>query len=340
MSSVSRTTRLEAWTPLRLAVMGMCALCLLWMAMASPLARAESSGGLWELITSSHDKAGSLSYSGSLVTKSGEFSQTSRLEHFSTPEGEFELLEKLDGQPSKWIRHNEQIQCIIPERKLILSEKRQINSSFPRVFTHGDTSMRLARYYTVEELPPSRVAGRAVRVLKLMPKDQMRFEYRLFIDREQYLLLKSESYTRKGELLERVAFSDISYTSDASKKPSLIEAGPGWKQASTKIVPVDEDKLPYALPQNLQGFSKMNAFCRVKDNNAEVHQAVFSDGLATLSVFIQKVQAGQTMPSAPLSHGAVTSKSEIQGTHLVTVLGEVPVGTLDLFLKSVKWKSQ
>lgn len=295
---------------------------------------------LWTLISQTHEKARSLNYSGYLSTKSGEHTQNSRLEHFATAEGEFELIEKLDGQPSRWIRHNDQIQCIIPDRKLILSEKRQINSSFPRVFTNADGSASLAQFYSIDELPTRRVAGRQARVLRLIPKDQMRYEYRLFVDKEHSLLLRSESYSRQGELLERVGFSEITFSSDLSKKPVLIEAGPGWKEASTKILPIDDRKLPYVLPQSLQGFSKMNAFCRMKDNNQEVHQAVFSDGLATLSVFIQKAQTGQSLPSVPMSHGAVMSKSEIQGTHLVTVLGEVPVVTLDTFLKSVKWKSQ
>lgn len=295
---------------------------------------------LWALISQTHEKARLLNYSGYISTKSGDYNQNSRLEHFATPEGEFELLEKLDGQPSKWIRHNDQIQCIIPDRKLILSEKRQINSSFPRVFTNSDGSASLAQYYGIEELASRRVAGRQARVLRLIPKDSMRYEYRLFVDKEHSLLLRSESFSRSGELLERVGFSEINFSNDITKKPTLIEAGPGWKEASTKILPIEDKKLPYALPQSLQGFSKMNAFCRMKDNNQEVHQAVFSDGLATLSVFIQKAQPGQTLPSVPMSHGAVMSKSEIQGTHLVTVLGEVPVLTLDTFLKAVKWKTQ
>lgn len=338
MSRIRKSVPAFEWFGLHRFVFGV----LLWAGLLGFGVKtfAADEGPLWALISQTHEKARLLNYSGYLSTKSGEHNQNSRLEHFATPEGEFEVIEKLDGQPSRWIRHNDQIQCVIPDRKLILSEKRQINSSFPRVFANSDGSASLAQYYGIEELAARRVAGRQARVLRLVPKDNLRYEYRLFIDREHSLLLRSESYSKQGELLERVGFSEIVFTSDISKKPSLIEAGPGWKEASTKILPIEDRKLPYALPQTLQGFSKMNAFCRMKDNNQEVHQAVFSDGLATLSVFIQKAQPGQTLPSVPMSHGAVMSKSEIQGSHLVTVLGEVPVVTLDTFLKSVKWKSQ
>lgn len=295
---------------------------------------------LWKLLEQSHEAARTLSYVGVLQTRSGEHSQSSRIEHFATSEGEFEAIEKLDGQPSRWVRHNDRIQNIIPERKLILSERRQINATFPRFLTADGNIQSLAQYYQIQEMPSQRIAGRVARVLRLQPKDVYRHEYRLFIDRENGLLLKSESADRQGEVLERVMFTELNLTPDWSRKPNLLEVGPGWRESSTKINAVNEQQVPYMLPKVQQGYVRLNVFSRMKDNNLEVHQAVYSDGLATLSVFIQKAQTGQNLPSSPMSHGALMSKSEIQGSHLVTVMGEVPLPALDALLKSVKWKSQ
>ncbi|WP_353738377.1 MucB/RseB C-terminal domain-containing protein [Limnobacter sp.] len=71
-----------------------------------------------------------------------------------------------------------------------------------------------------------------------------------------------------------------------------------------------------------------------------VDQTVYSDGLSTLSVFVQKAKAGQSMPNVPMAHGAVVSRSQTVGNYLVTALGEVPLVTLNQVLKSVQWKSQ
>lgn len=300
----------------------------------------QADQGLWNLVWASHEQAKSLSYSGLLITESGRYSQTSRLLHQSTGGGEFEVLERLDGQPAKWIRHNDQIQCVIPDRKMIVTDRRHTSVSFPRVLADGNGSSMLERFYSINELPGQRVAGRTVRVLKLSPKDDMRYEYRLYLDRESKLLLRSELYSAQGEVLENVGFKEISFEPALIENPSLVKAGPGWRTSSTEVHALDSDELPYSLPDLAFGFKKADTVCRVKSKDEQIHQTVYSDGLSTLSVFIQKHQANHSMPQVPMQHGAVMSKSETQGGHMVTVLGEVPEKTLGLFLKSVRWKSQ
>jgi sigma-E factor negative regulatory protein RseB len=299
-----------------------------------------ASNDLWSTVWDSHEQAKQMSYSGMLTTRSGEYNQSSRLSHFSTADGEFELVEKLDGQPSQWIRQNDKIQCVFPDKKIILSERRQSSLSFPRVFSLVDGTVKLDSFYSIEELPHQRVAGRLVRVLKLSPKDSYRYFYRLYVDKEFDFLLRSELLNKEGTVLEQVGFSEIVFNPDPITKPHLLDVGPGWREFNTKSNIVSESNLPYILPKSLIGFTKTETFCRTKDNDVKVNQTVFSDGLSTLSVFVQKAKTSQTMPSMPIGHGAVMSKSEIQGNYMVTVLGEVPTATLDYFLKTIQWKSQ
>lgn len=310
----------------------------LLLAALSFAAQADSS--LWNLVWAGHDQAKTLNYSGLLITESGKHSQTSKLLHQATGGSEFEVLERLDGQPAKWIRHNDQIQCVIPDRKMILTERRHTAIAFPRVFAGADGANGLDKLYSISELPGRRVAGRAVRVLKLTPKDDMRYEYRLYMDRENNLLMRSELYSPKGEVLENVGFKEITFEPAVIENPALVTAGPGWRTSSTEVRKMEPGELIYDLPDLAFGFKKADTVCRVKSKDELIHQTVYSDGLSTLSVFIQKHHAGQSMPQVPMSHGAVMSKSETQGQHLVTVLGEVPEKTLGLFLKSVRWKSQ
>ena len=310
----------------------------IFMALVTLSARADQ--GLWSLVWTSHDQAKTLSYSGLLITESGKHSQTSKLLHQATAEGEFEVLERLDGQPAKWIRHDDQIQCVIPDRKMILTERRHTSIAFPRVLAGADGSNSLEKFYSIEEMPGRRVAGRAVRVLKLTPKDDMRYEYRLYVDRENKLLMRSELYSPQGELLENVGFKEITFEPALVENPALAKPGPGWKTSSTDVRQLSSEELAYDLPDLVYGFRKADTVCRVKSKDDQIHQTVYSDGLSTLSVFIQRVQASHSMPQVPMSHGAVMSMSETQGEHLVTVLGEVPEKTLGLFLKSVRWKSR
>jgi sigma-E factor negative regulatory protein RseB len=308
--------------------------------LASVAFAAQADQSLWRLVWASHDQAKSLSYSGLLITESGKHSQTSKLLHQATAGNEFEILERLDGQPAKWIRHNDQIQCVIPDRKMILTERRHTSIAFPRVLAEADGANALEKFYNISELPGRRVAGRAVRVLKLAPKDDLRYEYRLYVDRENKLLMRSELYSPQGEVLEQVGFKEISFEPTLIDNPSLAKAGPGWRTNSTEVRTLTPNELTYDLPDIAFGFKKADTVCRVKSKEDQIHQTVYSDGLSTLSVFVQKIQPNHSMPQVPMSHGAVMSKSETQGQHLVTVLGEVPEKTLGLFLKSVRWKSQ
>ncbi|HEX4842199.1 MAG TPA: MucB/RseB C-terminal domain-containing protein [Limnobacter sp.] len=308
--------------------------------LSSTVVSVQAKDTLWDLVWSSHEQAKALSYSGLLVTESGAHSQTSRLLHQSTASGEFEVLERLDGQPTRWIRHNDQIQCVIPDRKLILSERRQTSVVFPRVFVNQDGGMMPEKFYAIEELPGKRVAGRATRVLRLKPKDDLRHEYRLYLDRENKLLMRSELYSPTGEVLEQVGFKEITFNAPPVPNPELVQAGPGWRMSSTEVRTLTSAELSYDLPDIAFGFKKTSTLCRVKGADNQIHQTVYSDGLSTLSVFVQKTKEGQSMPQVPMSHGAVMSRSQVQGQHLVTVLGEVPDKTLDLFLQSVRWKSQ
>lgn len=301
---------------------------------------AQADSGLWKMVWDSHDRAKTLSYSGLLVSESGKHSQTSKLLHQATGGNEFEVLERLDGQPAKWIRHNDQIQCVIPDRKMILTERRHTAVSFPRVFAGADNSNGLEKLYDIAEMPGRRVAGRAVRVLQLMPKDDLRYEYRLYVDRENTLLMRSELYSPKGDLLENVGFKEISFDPTLIENPALVKAGPGWRTSSTEVRSLAAHEMTYDLPDLAFGFKKAETVCRVKGKDEQIHQTVYSDGLSTLSIFIQKQHANNSMPHVPMSHGAVMSMSETQGEHMVTVLGEVPEKTLALFLKSIRWKSQ
>lgn len=310
-------------------------------ALVSSTARAGDS--LWSVLVNSHQQAITLSYEGTLTTRVGDTSQSSRLKHYSTSEGEFEFLERLDGQPSQWIRHDSEIQCVLPERKLILSEKRRTTLAFPRMMGNGETLSNLKKYYQIQELPLERVAGRPSRVLELIPRDGLRYAYRLNVDKENQLLLKTESYSAEGMMLEKVGFSEINFAVDVKKHPQLMEAGPGWREATSKVENVEESHLPYSLPADYQGFVKMQTLCRTREGsggNLEVHQTVFSDGLSSVSVFVQKTEQGTHLPGVAMSHGAVTSLSQIHGNYLVTALGEVPESTLKEFLALINWKHQ
>ena len=65
---------------------------------------------------------------------------------------------------------------------------------------------------------------------------------------------------------------------------------------------------------------------------------VYTDGLASLSVFIEK-QSGETQ-SGESSMGAVNAYMRILNDHSVTAIGEVPAATVREVAESVSYQAQ
>lgn len=99
------------------------------------------------LLSSIQQAARKQDYAGVFMYQQGESIQSSRLVHVLDGTGERERLEILDGQPREYLRHNEDVQCLIPERKTVLLERRRgdrfpaccwaIRPAWPRTTTSG-----------------------------------------------------------------------------------------------------------------------------------------------------------------------------------------------------------
>ncbi len=65
------------------------------------------------------DAASKLDYSGIFTYQQGETIQSSHVVRVVDGSGERERIEVLDGQPREYLRHNDDIQCLVPEHKTI-----------------------------------------------------------------------------------------------------------------------------------------------------------------------------------------------------------------------------
>ena len=68
---------------------------------------------------------------------------------------------------------------------------------------------------------------------------------------------------------------------------------------------------------------------------AQVAHLVYSDGLVAVSVFIEPIGAGASHPIGTSRQGGINVVIRQQDDNLVTVLGEVPVATVQQIAHSV-----
>lgn len=287
-----------------------------------------------------------LSYAGTFVYQRGNYIQSSRVVHIAAKgDGEYERIESLDGQPRTVLRHNDDLYTFVPERHLCVVERRENKDAFPALLGAGGAAVLAA--YTVKPLGHDRVAGRDADLSELQPNDANRYTYRLWTDTRTGLLLRQQTLDGDGHVLDQVAFSHLQIGGVAPAEKSAIASGMhdlgGWTVARAPVETVDAEAQGWQLPDTLSGFRKIREVRRpmaARETGAPpifVNQIVYSDGLATVSVFLEPT-ANNTRSEGAGGTGATHVLVKRRGDFWVTVLGEVPAAALQQFSSAIEYK--
>jgi sigma-E factor negative regulatory protein RseB len=297
-----------------------------------------------EMLNRIHEAAQQQNYEGTFVYQRGATVQSSRITHAATRgDGEYESLESLDGKPRKMLRHDDDMYTFVPERHLCVVEKRQNKDSFPALLaTSGEQVLSV---YEPKLLGSDRVAGLDAQVLELDPKDSYRFAYKLWADSKTGLLLRAQTLDPDGQVLEQLSFSQVRIGGGVDKAPIAngIRNTAGWTIVRPPVQPVDMEAQGWQLTPNIPGFRKIRELRRPMASREEgqppipVDQAVFSDGLAAISVFVEPVEKNSRKEGAG-SNGATHVLVKRRGDFWITLLGEVPQATLQQFASTIEYK--
>jgi sigma-E factor negative regulatory protein RseB len=252
-----------------------------------------------------------------------------------------ERLASLDGSGREFIRTGANLACYLPDKRRVVVEQRPQQEplvNFPAV------TDETAHYYDIKEVARTRFNRRDTHVISVTPKDQYRYGYRLWIDDSTAMPLKTELCDASGHIIEQIVFANLTLSSrlaDALFKPEVSTAG-------FQIVRSEPPQSPQALRppaswsalQLPPGFRMtVRSAQTLPGSTAVVDHMVFSDGVASVSVFIEVQQAGAPQPGAPGQSAAVGSSSAystfVDG-HKVTAVGEVPPATVELIASQVK----
>lgn len=286
-------------------------------------------------------------YAGTFVYQRGGYVESSRIVHFATKgEGEYEQIESLDGKPRKLLRHDDDLYTFVPERHLCVVERRQNRDSFPALL--GASGAQVLTVYDAKLLGDDRVAGVDARVVELVPKDAYRFPYKLWVDPKTGLLLRSQTLDADGHVLEQVAFSQLRIGAATVSEKNAIAAGirnlAGWTVVRPPVAPVDMAGQGWRIAPTVAGFREIREVQRpmaARDPGEppiSVDQAVFTDGLSTISIFIEPAK-NNTRKAGAGSTGATHVLVTRRGDFWITALGEVPQATLQQFTTAIEYKA-
>lgn len=271
-----------------------------------------------------------LNYTGTFTYQSGGSSETSRITHLVDASGEQERLEVLDGSPREVVRSNDEVKCFLPDDKVVIVEKRGQHKAFPALLPASVGS--LEEHYHIRKGDVSRVAGLDSQLVTLEPKDSLRYGHHLWADIASGLILKARTVNEHNEPIEQFVFNQLQINGIIDRemlKPKFDPEGKAWRVHNTRASQSLSAGGEWLFKAQLPGFKKSAGMRRQarQEGGTETTHFVFTDGLASISVFIEPLM-DQKAEKATYSVGAINVYKRVAGKHLLTVLGEVPMTTL------------
>ncbi|MDX1516964.1 MAG: MucB/RseB C-terminal domain-containing protein [Woeseiaceae bacterium] len=233
-----------------------------------------------------------------------------------------------EGNGLEIIRNGNEVHCILPQRKSVLVEEWNDQSTLFSTLPSGQ--LRFGNEYDVKIVDRERIAGRDAIQLAIKPHDEFRYEHRVWLDEETGFPLQTQLIGVGGAPLEQVKFADISLNREinaAALQPTYSTENFKWyNQPRRRVTPVvDSSWQNTALPA---GFRLVSAQQEIMPGTEEpVTHLMYSDGLANVSVFI--VTHADEKISDRNQVGASNSFSTVLDGYRITAVGEVPAVTVE-----------
>jgi sigma-E factor negative regulatory protein RseB len=288
-----------------------------------------------------------LNYDGIFSYFDGVDLATLRIVHLVRDGIEHERLVHLNGSPREILRTGDEVVCLLqPGDRLLEFENTIPSGPFARAFSASFE--RVSNFYELILSEPDRVADRAAVRLAIAPVDDHRYGYRLWLDQETGLLLRSELVDADGSRLEIFQFTTIRINDDIDE--GVLEPTSGDDAVATHLSLESgasqrdrNGEMRWEAGWMPDGFS-MAAWDirRAPATLRPVNTMMYSDGLAAFSVFVESLPdtGGSQLVSRNGATVAVTTTvaGPADDPYLVTVVGEVPTETAQRVARSVRYR--
>ncbi len=311
----------------------------LMMFSLSAIALGADDAGEW-LLKMNHALA-SRNYDGTFFHLNEGRVETMRIVHRVKAGKVTERLLSLDGSGREFVRSHDELTCYLPDQHTVLVEPSRDGGSFlgslPQFNAGG------SEFYRIESLPTTRILGRMARVIAVTPKDEYRFGYKLWLDEKSGMPLKTQLCDARGQVLEQILFARLDMPDsipDSDLVAHVLPKGMRWVRqgavrdnTSAALEAFRAGQLPPGFHLTISGMQTIGAA------TVPTRHLVYSDGMATVSVFVEddKAPVSQDPPMQGLARvGSGFAFSTVVQGHQVTAVGEVPAQTVESIAHSVR----
>jgi sigma-E factor negative regulatory protein RseB len=267
------------------------------------------------------------------------------------------------GSGREIIRDGGELARYLPDQKVVIVEKRSEQDPLLGNFPTFDKAS--TQFYDIKELKRTRIYQRTARLISVTPKDEFRYGYRLWIDEGTAMPLRTELCDARGRVIEQLVLAEnkdfrinAKDIPDTAFQPEMSTQGFAWRRSEPDIGRVlasnsrsdrwNATRLPPGFRNVMQAAQSMPG------TTGRVEHFVFSDGLASVSVFVETQVISRTaaadsgsgatpgVTAAPASStevtqfGSTSAFSTVVEGRKITAVGEVPPETVRAIANSLQ----
>jgi len=281
-------------------------------------------------------------YDGVFKQRLGERSQVYGIIHRMKDGEMIERVISTDGSRYEQKRKGSRWAEFRPESKMVIVATR--NRSFGYIPALNGLDRLAANHYDITDKGQARLLGRDVQVIHLDPKDNLRYGYRFWLDRQSALPLKFQRTTFDGTVLKEIAFirpPGLPETiSDDQLKVEVDAKGFRWVSWD-QFTPMHNPKLSRAYVPSAAllpaGYRVRTFSTPEQEASAGAPRARFyvSDGVSWVDVYVSPAGDADNKTSSSINGSIVTftmRRDDVQ----VVVVGETPQETARAIAESVR----
>ncbi len=272
-------------------------------------------------------------YEGTFVLRKSDKMMTMHVVHGVDDRGVWESMESLNGEARKIVRHNNEVTSIYPDRKLVtisqLGDKPGLHPMLP------ENMDKLSNYYTIDQLGDDRVAGRETSVLNVQPKDAYRYGYKYWLDNNTGVLLKCDLLDENGEIVEQMMYTSFNDDSKVPQSAFNLPELEGFTRQNLHKNQGQDANIGWRVTNIPQGFMLTQSTIRNDETSESLH-LMYSDGLASVSVFIESGENTPHRLAGTSKMGALNAYGKQVNGSQITVMGEVPEATVARIAESLE----
>jgi len=330
------------WFGQCVALLAICANSLLFHgnAFAQPVG-ADLTLNAW--LNRVHQAARQSVYTGTFVVSSGNNMASARIWHVCDGTQQLERVESLSGTPRAIFRRNDQVVTFFPQSRVAVAEVRESLGIFPNLLKSTDSS--IGDYYRLKLLGVERIAGFDADVFELTPNDRLRYGYRVWSEKKTGLIVQLQTLDVNSKVLEQAAFSELQLDAPVNVgKLSRSGSTDGYRVLRPDLQKTTADAQGWGLQRTVDGFRAMGCYQRPgaatgPNNGQNTMQWVFSDGVATVSLFVETYDSRRHAREGVTDMGGAThTLTRRIDSWWATAIGEVPVETLNAFAQALERK--